>query len=137
MATAGTGAPFGASSIPPLGASGVLPPYVGSSPTIPTAMSPYATSLVEIVQRFSGSPGRVTLLQGYLNYRRALSAVGLADGFQWLSGSFFEDIENLERRDPHDIDVVTFWKLPPDLPPVFGPVITKLPGFLAPLQKLK
>lgn len=30
-------------------------------------------------------------------------------GFQWLDGSFIEDIESLELRPPQDIDVVTFF----------------------------
>ncbi|ARS34296.1 hypothetical protein CA264_01920 [Pontibacter actiniarum] len=30
-------------------------------------------------------------------------------GYQWLDGSFLEDIETLEKRPPKDIDVVTFY----------------------------
>lgn len=33
-------------------------------------------------------------------------------GFQWVDGSFVEEIEVLEKRPPGDIDVVTFYELP-------------------------
>ena len=36
-------------------------------------------------------------------------------GFQWLDGSFLEDIERTEGRAPRDLDVVTFY-----LPPTMG-----------------
>ncbi|WP_353404918.1 hypothetical protein [Brucella sp. NBRC 13694] len=38
--------------------------------------------------------------------------LNIIDGFQWLDGSFMEDVENLRNRPPNDIDVVTFFKLP-------------------------
>ncbi|WP_414651656.1 DUF6932 family protein [Hafnia paralvei] len=34
--------------------------------------------------------------------------MGLAEGFQWVDGSFTENIELIERRTPNDVDVVTF-----------------------------
>ncbi len=37
---------------------------------------------------------------------------GLDRGFQWLDGSFAENIELIESRPPNDIDVVTFYRLP-------------------------
>jgi hypothetical protein len=43
-----------------------------------------------------------------------LHAAGIIDGFQWLDGSFLENIESLESRSPRDIDVVTFYYLPPN-----------------------
>jgi len=33
-------------------------------------------------------------------------------GFQWIDGSFVEDIERTERRKPNDIDIVTFHYVP-------------------------
>jgi hypothetical protein len=36
-------------------------------------------------------------------------------GFQWLSGSFMEDIEATESRSPRDLDVVTFVHRPAGL----------------------
>ena len=34
--------------------------------------------------------------------------LGFSTGFQWLDGSFVEDIEARENRAPNDVDVVTF-----------------------------
>lgn len=47
-------------------------------------------------------------MRGLLDYRKKLNEIGLKDGFQWLSGSFLENIESLESRPPRDIDIVTF-----------------------------
>lgn len=33
-------------------------------------------------------------------------------GFQWVNGSFVENITQLENREPRDIDVVTFYHIP-------------------------
>ena len=38
--------------------------------------------------------------------------LGLSMGFQWVNGSFVEDIETTEERKPADIDTVTFFHLP-------------------------
>ena len=51
---------------------------------------------------------RKAIMRGLLGYRQQLATVGLQTGFQWLSGSFMEDIEGLESRPPKDIDLVTF-----------------------------
>lgn len=93
--------------IPPFEATGVLPPVIGS-PTVPGSQAPYRVSLVDVVRRFSGSEERRAILRGFLAYRAELHAVGLTQGFQWLDGSFAEQIELLEDRSPKDIDVVTF-----------------------------
>lgn len=98
--------------IPALELSGILPPYVGSA-TDRAAMSPYATTLVEIAQRFCLTEPRKEILRGLLQYRQGLRALGFAQGTQWLSGSFFEDIETLEQRAPQDVDVVTIVRRPP------------------------
>ena len=47
-------------------------------------------------------------MQGFLRYRNALHEHGFVDGFQWINGSFSENIEDREGRSPNDIDVVTF-----------------------------
>jgi hypothetical protein len=82
----------------------------------PTAMkrSPYIVTLSELVECFATTPARCRILKGFLAYRAALHALGLLEGFQWIDGSFVEEIEVLEERDPNDIDVVTFYKLPSD-----------------------
>jgi hypothetical protein len=62
--------------------------------------------------RFATSPERIRILAGLLDYRAALHTLGLTSGFQWLDGSFLEEIETLENRPPRDIDVVTFYHRP-------------------------
>ncbi|WP_052200929.1 hypothetical protein [Terriglobus sp. TAA 43] len=99
-------------TIPPFTSSGVLPPYIGGNPTIPANMSPYRVTLLEVVQRFSHSSERRTILAGFLAHRAHLIGIGIT-GVQWLDGSFLEDIENTEERSPGDIDVVSFIVRPP------------------------
>lgn len=92
--------------IPDWDARGLLPTefYPNSS-----FRSPYLVSLKDVVRKYSSiSKERITILRGFLQYREALHAAGAKSGFQWLDGSFFEDIEGLENRHPRDIDVVTF-----------------------------
>jgi hypothetical protein len=36
----------------------------------------------------------------------------MVSGFQWLDGSYLEDVETQEDRPPRDMDVVTFYNLP-------------------------
>lgn len=76
--------------------------------------SPYRGTLAELVERFGATPQRRVLLDGLLRYRAALHAAGLVSGFQWLDGSFTENVEELLRRPPNDLDLVTFYELPPD-----------------------
>jgi hypothetical protein len=97
--------------IPPFTLSGVLPPFVGN-PAIPAHMSPFQTTLVKLVERYSTTPRRIQLLSGFLTFRAGLFNAGVTSGFQWLDGSFLEDIEKSERRDPGDIDVVSFVRFP-------------------------
>ena len=60
------------------------------------------------MERFAISPARAAILRGFLDYRAALHAAGIIVGFQWVDGSFVENIETLEEREPNDMDVVTF-----------------------------
>ena len=94
--------------IPDFNHSRVLPPFMGDSPTAAYNASPYRASMVEVTQRFASLPGRGRLVEGLLNYRRDLAALGFVRGFQWLAGSFAEDVEAHEQRPPNDIDIVTF-----------------------------
>lgn len=98
--------------IPALEPSGILPPYLGDV-TQGANMSPYATSLVEVAQRFCATDPRKEIFRGLLDHRQRLNAIGFTDGIQWLSGSFLEDIETIENRTPKDVDVVTFFHVPP------------------------
>ncbi|MFV0443409.1 MAG: DUF6932 family protein [Planctomycetaceae bacterium] len=98
-------------SIPLWTPTGVLPPVNPDDPTGPDR-SPYKVSVIDLVLRFGTSPDRRTVLAGFLAFRQALHAVGLSTGFQWLDGSFLEDIELIEGRSPRDLDVVTFVEPP-------------------------
>jgi hypothetical protein len=111
MATPGAplGPPF---DIPAFTQSGVLPPYMGSTPVDGALMSPFETTLVRIADRMCASPQRRAIFRGLLSLRELLGTIGVRDGVQWLSGSFMEDIETLESRSPNDVDVVTFYRRP-------------------------
>ncbi|MBK1735978.1 hypothetical protein CKO15_11965 [Halorhodospira abdelmalekii] len=98
-------------SIPDWTAEGALPPLDAHNPTS-TTRSPYQASLIDLVQRFGTSQERIRILDGLLRYRQGLHDVGLTRGFQWLDGSYLEDIEALEMRPPNDIDVVSFIEFP-------------------------
>ena len=100
--------------LPAFTQSGVLPPYVGSDPTQPGGRSPYSASLTQLVTRLGTSPQRRGILRGDLDHRAGLIAAALV-GFQWLDGSFAEDIEATQGRPPNDIDVVTFFARPSNL----------------------
>jgi len=104
------GPPF---DIPPFNISGVLPPFLGPTPIEQALMCPYETTLAKIATNLCKSDERKEILRGLLAYRQQLAAIGFTTGFQWLSGSFMEDIETLETRPPNDVDVVTFTTMPP------------------------
>ena len=86
--------------IPNFNHSHVLPPFVGDTPTQVALTSPYATTSSELVARLGSTSQRCVLLQGLFAYRQALRDLGFADGFQWLAGSFVEDVESHEDRAP-------------------------------------
>jgi len=98
--------------VPAWNALGVIDPIDLLSPTT-SHRSPYRVSLLEFVDAFGTSSSRVAILKGLLAYRAELRSVGIAVGFQWLDGSFLENVELIERREPGDIDVVTFYEMPP------------------------
>ena len=101
--------------IPDWNNDGVLPPFLGEfdSPygILP---SPYPAQIVELVSRFGNSEERRELLLGLLDFRSELHKAGLTRGFQWVDGSFVEDVENENLRNcpPGDIDIVTFFYIP-------------------------
>lgn len=99
--------------IPQWGMAGVLPPIRPGQKGVSLDRSPYVVPLWHVVDRFSTSPERTLILEGLLNYRAALHNLGVVSGMQWLDGSFTEDVENQDGRHPKDIDVVTWFHLPP------------------------
>ena len=103
-----------------------MPPIRPGAGSTSADRAPYRVSLLEFVERFAVSPTRASILQGFLNYRAALHAAGIIVGFQWIGGSFVEEIETLEGRAPNDMDVVTFCAAPTDdYTHLFTPDITK------------
>lgn len=98
-------------SIPDWNAQGVIPPIDVNDPAS-LARSPYQVVLTDLVLKFATSPERRKILDGLLRFRAALHGVGLTIGFQWLDGSFLENVELLATRPPNDVDVVTFFSLP-------------------------
>lgn len=86
----------------------VIPPHLGS-PTLQSDLSPYKCTTLELCQKFSTSPKRIQILKGFLSFREQLNNHGLVQGFQWLDGSFLEDVETRESRSPNDLDLVTIY----------------------------
>lgn len=87
---------------------GILPPVRPEMPGNSPERSPYRVSPAGFVDRFATSPERMAILDGLLRFRGKLHELGIVSGFQWLDGSFLEQIELLENRHPRDMDVVTF-----------------------------
>ena len=86
----------------------VIPPHLGN-PTIRSDISPFECTTLELCQRFSTSPERIQILENFIKFRERISDSGIHIGFQWLDGSFLENIEISEGRSPRDLDVVTFF----------------------------
>ncbi|MFQ2125232.1 DUF6932 family protein [Aeromonas jandaei] len=94
--------------IPQFEESGVLPPFIGACPTKPANQAPYKVSLEDFVEHFATSKERRDILIGFLKYRHELKCSGIINGFQWLDGSFVENVEKTRGRAPNDLDLVTF-----------------------------
>ena len=99
-------------SIPAWDNRGVLPPVRPGQPGHSADRSPYKCSLKELVDHFGTSEPRIGLLQKFLDYREAMHRLGLTNGYQWINGSFAQDVERLESRPPGDIDIVNLLYLP-------------------------
>ena len=111
----------------------VLPPHLGD-PVDRGQLSPYPCTTLDLCQRLGTTPERRAILGKFLDFRERLRNEGLTNGFQWLDGSFLEDIETKESRPPRDIDVVTvYWgydlpfqaQLLADFPEVANPALSK------------
>ena len=122
-------------TIPEWDGNKVLPPIHPDTPEGQEHSSlyraPYVAGLEQIVTRFAATPERVELMDRFLDYRAALHQAGILEGFQWINGSFVENIEGRseEPRSPNDIDVVTFFyrgeSTRADLLELFNPPIIK------------
>ena len=94
--------------IPPFDHNNVLPPYVGATPMSMASQSPYKCEILEFCQRFATSWDRVKILKGFVRFRIQCCKTYVRQGFQWIDGSFMENVEESQHRSPNDIDVVTF-----------------------------
>lgn len=92
--------------------SGILPPIMPGAAGNCRCRSPYLVSLKDFVQQFGTNLARIAILEGFLQFRGELHKLGLASGFQWVNGSFVENVELMESRPPNDLDVVTFYDAP-------------------------
>jgi hypothetical protein len=101
-------------SIPDWTPDGVLPPINPFSPTS-VDRSPYNVSLIDFITHFGINPQRLKILSGFLTFRALWHTAGITHGFQWIDGSYIENIEALENRTPADVDVVTFFRRPSGL----------------------
>lgn len=98
--------------IPNWNMAGVVPPIRPNADGADPDRSPYSASLLEVVENFVLSNERAEIIRGFLEYRSVLHGRDITSGFQWLDGSFLENIEDVDGRPPNDIDVVTFFELP-------------------------
>lgn len=96
------------SPIPNFDHNNVLPPHLGN-PRDRTHLSPYQCTILELCHRFSTSAHRINILKGLIEFRQKMTNSGVVYGFQWLDGSFLENIEISENRQPNDLDIVTFF----------------------------
>lgn len=98
--------------IPKWTMAGVLPPIKPGLQGNAADRSPYIVTMSALIERFSTSLERNNILLGLLNFRQEIYNAGLNIEFQWIDGSFTEDVETLESRAPRDIDAVSFISIP-------------------------
>lgn len=94
--------------IPDFDHNNVLPPHL-NNPTSSVDLSPYPCTIEELCHKFSTSKERVQILKNLIAFRERMTQFGVVNGFQWLDGSFLENIEVSQRRAPRDLDIVTFY----------------------------
>jgi hypothetical protein len=97
--------------VPGFDARGFLPPYMGDDGTTGDR-SPYVATMTEVVTAFATTNARRKLLKGLLEYRALLISLGYDTGVQFVDGSFVEDVELREARDPGDVDVFSLLQRP-------------------------
>ena len=95
-------------------AAGLLPPIAPSEHPAGLNRSPYLMTLDEAADFFVTTKTRLDIFRGFVRYRKALHDIGISKGFQWLNGSFVEQVEMMRKKSPKDTDVVTFAYLPQD-----------------------
>jgi|GEM_PF-157652 len=97
--------------IPDFDYTGHLPPYQGNPALSSNNMSPYSTSLLEVVKRFGHTKHRRNILKLFIQFREELYNSGISEGYQWIAGSFITQKEKFLGEEPGDVDVVTFYSV--------------------------
>jgi len=92
--------------------AGVIPPIRPEAEGHSPDRSPYESDIKSLILRFATSKKRINILKSFLDFRRYFYDLNVTRGFQWVDGSFCQDVEAIEGRDPGDIDVVTFFYVP-------------------------
>jgi hypothetical protein len=98
-------------AIPDWNSLGILPPIRPGAGGSSIDRSPYTAEPVELIDRFGTSQERRRILEGLFQFRADINRIGIISGFQWIDGSFLEQVELIESRPPNDMDVVTFMDL--------------------------
>lgn len=119
--------------IPDFDHNQVLPPHLGD-PRRRAELSPYPATSEEICRKFATTGERREILRGWLRFRAELAGLGITQGFQWLDGSFLEQIEASENRHPKDLDIVTYYRIPTGFTPdtFVNTILARLPEFVDP-----
>lgn len=86
-------------TIPAWDVFGILPPIRPGSTGIARERSPYRATPLDLRRRFGHTPDRRRILQGFMALRAELAAAGLANGFQWINGSFTESDDDTDAID--------------------------------------
>lgn len=119
--------------IPDFDHNNVIPPHLGN-PTEKTHLSPYPCTIFEFCSKFATSKDRIEILKNFIEFRKLVTQNGILNGFQWLDGSFLENIEISDNRSPRDLDLVTFFnglnlddqsKIISNFPEFVDPVLSK------------
>jgi Family of unknown function (DUF6932) len=97
--------------VPAFDARGLMPPFLGSD-AVTKDRSPYEVTMPEIVASLGTTQVRRGLIRGLLDYRGLLTQLGYTTGVQFIDGSFAENIEAREGREPDDIDVFSYLMRP-------------------------
>lgn len=72
---------MGTLEIPDFTISGVLPPFLGKTPIIPAAMSPYSTTLARVAGKLCGTNERKEILRGLIAIAKSWLTSALTKGF--------------------------------------------------------
>jgi hypothetical protein len=91
-------------ALPTFNMRGLLPPINGPDDTH-ADRSPYFCTMTELCSALGTSDHRKGLLRNLIGYRALIASDDFVEGVQFINGSFVENIEEIEGRNPNDIDV--------------------------------